>query len=349
VTTRRNLEELDPAMSRIRQTAKDAGQSLSVGAPALVSANVLPQAIKEFRTQCPTARIQLFDSDITTLLQRVQTGKLDMALGTFGNAPGVRRIPFFRFSLMLIGPDKEPSIRRSSATWSTLNGKKPISLRAASPIQQLIDKYLTRAGVVPKVVMVLNALDTQIAMVEAGEGIAVIPSFGLPACRNRNVVMLRLVNPVVTLDFHQIRSRGRKLPPAAEEFTSFLQTYIARWAGRAGVLYCSTTLRQWTIRRRRKPWLVASDFMCCWLLQYASHNPFSSGLMSGRASLEGERDAFSKTPIARTLSFACASIFILRRNQVVLEAQTTCPLPSSSLPFPHRVLSLKTRSKLSEN
>lgn len=236
VATRRNLEELDAAMSRIGQTAKDAGQSLSVGAPALVSANVLPQAIKEFRTQCPTTRIQLFDSDLTTLLQRVQAGKLDMALGTFGNAPGVRRIPFFRFSLMLIGPDKEPSIRRASATWSTLNGKKLISLRAASPIQQLIDKYLARADVVPKTVMVLNALDTQIAMVEAGEGIAVIPSFGLPACRNRKVVMIRLINPVVTLDFHQIRNRGRKLPPAAEEFTSFLKSYIARWAGRAGVL-----------------------------------------------------------------------------------------------------------------
>jgi LysR family carnitine catabolism transcriptional activator len=236
VATRRNLEELDAAMSRIGQTAKDAGQSLSVGAPALVSANVLPQAIKEFRTQCPTARIQLFDSDLTTLLQRVQAGKLDMALGTFGNAPGVRRIPFFRFSLMLIGPDKEPSILRASATWSTLNGKKLISLRAASPIQQLIDKYLAQADVVPKAVMVLNALDTQIAMVEAGEGIAVIPSFGLPACRNRKVVMIRLINPVVTLDFHQIRNRGRKLPPAAEEFTSFLKSYIARWAGRAGVL-----------------------------------------------------------------------------------------------------------------
>jgi LysR family carnitine catabolism transcriptional activator len=234
--TRRNLEELDAAMSRIGQTARGARQSLTVGAPALVSANVLPQAIKEFRTQCPSVNIQLFDSDLTTLLQRVQAGKLDMALGTFGNAPGVRRTPFFRFSLMLIGPDKDPAIRRASATWSTLKGERLISLRAASPIQQLIDKYLARAGVSPKVVMVLNALDTQIAMVEAGEGIAVIPSFGLPACRNRKVVMIRLINPVVTLDFHQIRSRGRKLPPAAEEFTSFLKNYIARWAGRAGVL-----------------------------------------------------------------------------------------------------------------
>lgn len=58
---------------------------------------------------------------------------------------------------MLIGPDKDPAIRRASATWSTLNGERLISLRAASPVQQLIDKYLARTGVVPKVVMVLNA------------------------------------------------------------------------------------------------------------------------------------------------------------------------------------------------
>ena len=45
-----------------------------------------------------------------------------------------------------------------------------------------------------------------------------------------------LVNPVVSLDFYQISNRGRKLPPGAEEFKSFLQNYIARWAGRAGIL-----------------------------------------------------------------------------------------------------------------
>ena len=48
--------------------------------------------------------------------------------------------------------------------------------------------------------------------------------------------MSRLMHPNVTLDFYQIRKRGRKLPPVADEFTAFLQGYIARWAGRAGVL-----------------------------------------------------------------------------------------------------------------
>ena len=87
-------------------------------------------------------------------------------------------------------------------------------------------------------VMNVEALkDTQIALVEADEGIAIIPSFGLPVCRNRKVVMSRLIDPIVNLEFYQISTRAKKLPPGADEFTAFLKTYIARWAGHAGVLY----------------------------------------------------------------------------------------------------------------
>ncbi|MGH8211528.1 MAG: hypothetical protein ACREU6_18400, partial [Steroidobacteraceae bacterium] len=56
------------------------------------------------------------------------------------------------------------------------------------------------------------------------------------ACRNRKVVMSQLINPVVRFDFHVIRSRGKEQRPAADDFTSFLKSYIATWAGRAGVL-----------------------------------------------------------------------------------------------------------------
>jgi LysR family transcriptional regulator, carnitine catabolism transcriptional activator len=80
-------------------------------------------------------------------------------------------------------------------------------------------------------------MDTQIALVEADEGIAIIPSYGVPVCRNRKVVMSRLINPIVDLEFSQIITRARKLPPGAEELSAFLKTYVARWAGRAGVLY----------------------------------------------------------------------------------------------------------------
>jgi DNA-binding transcriptional LysR family regulator len=129
--------------------------------------------------------------------------------------------------------DIEP---RKTTTWSALDGETLIALSPGHPHQQLIDKHLAQAGVQVQTGLIVNLLDTQIALVEAEEGIAIIPSFGMPACRNRKITTSQLINPVARFDFHMISRRGRELPAGADEFTSFLKRYIATWAGRAGVL-----------------------------------------------------------------------------------------------------------------
>jgi LysR family transcriptional regulator, carnitine catabolism transcriptional activator len=237
--TRRTLPELDAAMSRIGRTAEGGSQSISVGTTPLIAANILPQAIREFRGQRPDLRIELFDADLTTLLPRLEAGKLDMALGIFWfkSVPGFRRTALFRFSLMVIRADKIGAPHRASTTWSALNGQTLISMAPINPHQQIINKYLAKTGAVCQRGAVVNLLDTQIALVEADEGIAIIPSFGVPVCRNRKVLMSRLINPIVNLEFSLISTRARKLPPGADEFSAFLKTYVARWAGHAGVLY----------------------------------------------------------------------------------------------------------------
>ena len=55
----------------------------------------------------------------------------------------------------------------------------------------------------------MNLLDTQIGLVEAEECMAIIPSFGLPACRSRKVAMSELVDPTVNL--YEISSREKKM------------------------------------------------------------------------------------------------------------------------------------------
>jgi DNA-binding transcriptional LysR family regulator len=233
---RRSVDELDAAMSRLGQTASEASHTISIGAGLVFAANILPQAIKEFRNQRPDVRIQLFDADPGTILQRVKAGSLDFGLGAYESAPGIRRTPFFRFSLTVVRPDSDGAPRRASTTWSALKGERLILQAPTNAARQLIDRHLAQAGVASRPAMVLNRLDTMIAMVEAGQGIAIVPSFALPVCRRRSVVTSRLINPTVTMDFYQIRSRARTLPTAAEDFTSFLQSYMARWAGSAGVL-----------------------------------------------------------------------------------------------------------------
>jgi DNA-binding transcriptional LysR family regulator len=89
-----------------------------------------------------------------------------------------------------------------------------------------------RAGVVQQPVFVLNYIHAIIAMAEVGEGVGIVPSCALPACRDQRIAMSRLINPVVPLDFYQIRHAGRKLPLVAEEFTSLLQSYVSNWSGK---------------------------------------------------------------------------------------------------------------------
>jgi LysR family carnitine catabolism transcriptional activator len=111
-------------------------------------------------------------------------------------------------------------------------------------VQQLINRRLAQAGVVFQYNIVLNYLDTVIAMVEAGEGIAVIPSFAMPACRNRRVVMSQLTNPIVSLDFYQITNRGRKLPIGADDFTSFL-----KWSAIRKLETKQSLSSKWSVKR----------------------------------------------------------------------------------------------------
>jgi LysR family transcriptional regulator, carnitine catabolism transcriptional activator len=229
------LAQLDMAMSRIALAAQDTGDTLSVGAGPLHAANIFPAAIREFRSRRPTVRIQLFDADPTRIVERIQAGDLDIGFGFFKSAPGISRTRFFRFPLMVIHPENATSPRRSSITWSALKGERLILPPQPGGVRHVIDQQLVRAGVNPQSALELHRLETLIAMVEAGEGAGIVSASALPACGHRRVTMTRLVNPVVAVEFYQIRKRGRKLSSTAEEFSTFLQGYIARWAGRAGI------------------------------------------------------------------------------------------------------------------
>jgi DNA-binding transcriptional LysR family regulator len=231
---RRTLDDLSATARAAGERDRQAGDSITVGAAPLVAANLLPPAIKQFRAHRPEIRVRVFDADQGTIIRHVTGGDIDFGIGVFGATPGIRRTRLFEFSFILIRAGD--SAGAQTATWSAAAGEPLIVLPAKSPLQQLIDRQLARTRTRRPEPTVVNALDTQIAMVEAGQGVAIIPSFGLPVCRNRDVSMSRLVTPAVRMDFHQVESRGRQLPPGAEEFAAFLRGYVSRWAGRAGIL-----------------------------------------------------------------------------------------------------------------
>jgi DNA-binding transcriptional LysR family regulator len=228
------LREVDGAMSRVNGAAAAAMPSLSVGATPFAAQGVLPQALSAFRSRRPDFEIHVVDLVTQPIVQRIEAGTLDIGLGAFfSHRRGIRRTPLFRFSFSAIRPANSHAPRRPT-TWASLKRETLISLDPTFPVQQVIDKHLVRAGVVQRPAMVLNAVYTVLAMVEAGHGVGIIPSYWLGESEGRGLVASRLTNPIVRLDFQLIQQAGRKLSAAGEEFVSFLKDYMVDWAKRTG-------------------------------------------------------------------------------------------------------------------
>jgi LysR family carnitine catabolism transcriptional activator len=227
----RSLLDLEAAAANIGRLASDAGQRLAIGATPLIAGKLLPAVIGEYAKRDPALHVELHDGDRAQLIAALNSGEVDMALGCFLQpVPGMHRAPLYRFTLMLVQPAAEAAQLARAPRWDDLLERRLLGGPPESPIQQLIDHQLRRLGRRAAPAIQLHYFETQIAMVEAGEGSAVLPTFCIPACRDRKVAMHPLTDPVVPIDLYRISSRARELPPGAEGFTAFLTGYIAEWA-----------------------------------------------------------------------------------------------------------------------
>jgi DNA-binding transcriptional LysR family regulator len=227
----RSLLDLESAAANIGRSATAADRQLSLGALPFIAGKLLPAAIGEYAKRDPELHISLHDGDRAKLIAMVVAGTLDVCLGCFLQpVTGVRRTPVYRFSLMLIEPAARAGEAPLPMPWSEVGERPLLAQPAEHPVQQVIDLHLQSIGRRGAPEMVLNYFETQIAMVEAGAGSAVLPTFAVPACLERRVAMHPLTDPVVPIEVYQLVNRGKKLPVAAEAFTRFLRSYIAEWA-----------------------------------------------------------------------------------------------------------------------
>ena len=227
----RSLLELEAAAANIGRSATAANRRLTLAATPLIAGRLLPAAIGEFAKRDPGLDIVLRDAPRSRLVEMVASGEVDAALGCFIEpVPGVRRVPLHRFSLMAIQSQAEAQRAGQPLRWRDLVEARLFGAPPDSPVQQLVDRALQRLGRRDPPDLVFNYLETIIAMVGAGAGVAVIPTFAVPACRLERIAMWPLEDPAVPVDMCEIYDRGRKLPPGADEFNDFLKGFIDQWA-----------------------------------------------------------------------------------------------------------------------
>ena len=221
------LADLHNALLNSKELVAKKRGRVSVAATPLMASILLPKVIGEYTALYPDIRVTLQDSLAGLIQQKVRDGTADFGIGTFERA-GRELIaePFMADTLVLACPAGHPLAGKASVTWRALAGHPFISLTRDNSVGQLIRKCLADAGVEVHSAYEVSYLSTVVGMVDAGLGVAVLPSYAGPITRLYDIQIRKLVKPAIRREMSFITRQGKALSPAAESLKSFLKSYV---------------------------------------------------------------------------------------------------------------------------
>lgn len=220
----RVLAELDSVTQEIGILGDAARQNLRIAATPLVSSQLLPQLLAMFRQAQPHVQVHLLDAALEDVEKAVLADEADLGLGFFFKAaPGLVRTEVASFQLMRVTAAEGTKRGVGRVPWSALKSAQLIGLPAGNPIQKVIDAQLGKLNIVNPEGQSVSFFGTLIAMVEAGFGTAVMPTFAMAACKRHQVNADLLSSPKVELAFYSITKRGTKDSEAIGAFVDLLK------------------------------------------------------------------------------------------------------------------------------
>lgn len=174
---RRILREHDVAVAEIAELAGAERGRLRVGsASAMVSADPLPQILKELRERHPRAEVTIVSGTSEALVRQILAGELDVAFVSLPvEARGIQTEGLSRDELVAIASPRHRLAKQKVLSVFALAGEKLILGERGGNTRRLIDELFAEAGVQPVVAMELSRLSAIKRMVEEDMGVGIIP------------------------------------------------------------------------------------------------------------------------------------------------------------------------------
>ncbi|MEA2726896.1 MAG: hypothetical protein QOF70_1371 [Acetobacteraceae bacterium] len=219
------IEDLESAVRNAHELAERKRGRVVVAAPPLLAAAVVPRAIADFRGKFPGVEVRLIDARTDQIIEYVRSGQVDCGIGTFhAGEEGISSTLLARDSLMVFCASNHPLARRRTVNWRELDGLPLITLTRDSGIRLLVEVGFETAQIRLVPAYEVAQITTALAMVVAGLGIAVLPTYawtGAPATKISAVAL----EPRITRDIAMITRMGRSITPAVSAFARFLAKY----------------------------------------------------------------------------------------------------------------------------
>lgn len=223
------LDDLDSTLLAIRGVAATRMGEVTVACVPSTVYYYLSEVIRRYRERCPKVRVKVMDAGANEALAAVARGEADFGLNFIGAQEGELEFkPLVEERFVAACQRDHPLAKSRRVTWAQLGDYDHIAIARSSGNRLLLDQALAGVPNRPQAIYEAQHVTTTLGLVEAGLGVAVVPSMAMPGPDHPLLVSLPLVDPVVTRKVGLIRRRGRPLSPAAQQLYDLFGTVKGR-------------------------------------------------------------------------------------------------------------------------
>ena len=212
------LDELDNTLLGIRGVAATRMGEVTIACVPSTVYYFLPQVIRRYHERYPKIRVKVFDASANEVLAAVARSEADFGLNFMGGQEtDIEFKPLLEERFVAACRRDHPMARKRQVTWGDLAAYDYISVSKSSGNRLLLDQALAHVAGRPQSIYEAQHVTTMLGLVEAGLGVAAVPSMAMPGADHPLLVSVPLSEPVVTRRVGLIRRKGRSLSPSAQQ------------------------------------------------------------------------------------------------------------------------------------
>jgi DNA-binding transcriptional LysR family regulator len=212
------LDDLDATLLGIRGGAVTRMGEVTVACVPSTVYYYLSQVIRRYHERCPKVRVKVLDAGANEVLAAVARGEADFGLNFIGAQEGELEFkPLVEERFVAACRRDHPIAGLRRVRWAQLGQHDYISVGRSSGNRVLLDQALAGVEGRPQAIYEAQHVTTTLGLVEAGLGVAAVPSMAMPAADHPLLVSVPLIEPIVTRKVGLIRRRGRSLSPGAQQ------------------------------------------------------------------------------------------------------------------------------------
>jgi DNA-binding transcriptional LysR family regulator len=201
-----------------------------IGAPLVLAATALPAAIADYARDKPKVVVRICDTVVEQLVERVESGDVDLAIGPDRQSgTRVRCDPAFASPWVMWCAPGHPLSARRRVQWPHLRGVPIIATGRdhERAVGQMLANLPVEARIIP--VDVVDNVTTAFGLAAQGLAVTLAPAYVAPLARSFGLVMKRIVDPETIREVCVYRSTERALSPPADGFADFIMPWLKRW------------------------------------------------------------------------------------------------------------------------